>query len=186
MVKDFSRNRFLFRNTAGRFLVWRESRAYRLLEGVKGVPRLYRVIDGLALVLEEIRGENMGGPKEGKNIPATFYDALRDLVERIHGKGLAHCDLKKATNTLIGEDGEPYVIDWGASISEREFRFPILRLIYRRFVLDDHAAIVKLKLRFIPHAVTPKERLLYQNRSAMERLVRKIRDRLREIFQRIM
>ena len=59
VVKDYSANRFVFRNIVGRFLVWRESKAFRKLKGLKGVPTLYRVIDGLALVIEEIPGRSL-------------------------------------------------------------------------------------------------------------------------------
>ncbi|MBU1904416.1 MAG: hypothetical protein KJ573_12600, partial [Proteobacteria bacterium] len=59
VVKDFSTNKFLFRNTVGRFLVWREGKAYKKLRGIRGVPVLYRVVDGLALVIEEIQGRNL-------------------------------------------------------------------------------------------------------------------------------
>ena len=61
VVKDFSANRFLFRNTVGRFLVWRERRAYGKLKNLRGVPDLYRVIDGLALVIEKIPASNAEG-----------------------------------------------------------------------------------------------------------------------------
>ena len=58
-VKDFSRNGFFFRNVVGRFLIWRERKAYSKLKGIQGIPRLYRVIEGLALVLEHIPGKNV-------------------------------------------------------------------------------------------------------------------------------
>jgi serine/threonine-protein kinase RIO1 len=110
---------------------------------------------------------------------------LKDLVDRYHKKGLVHCDLKRAPNTLVGHDGLPYVIDWGASISEREFRFFPLNLIYQRFLLDDHMAIIKLKLRHAPEAVTLEERKRYNHRSGAEKLIRAIRDRLRDILQKV-
>jgi hypothetical protein len=185
VVKDFSRHGFVFRNTVGRFLIWRESRAYRRLRHIRGIPRLYGVVQGLALVLEEIAGQDLGDPKEGKILPAAFFDDLNHLVREIHGRGMAHCDLKKARNTLLGRDGHPYIVDWGASISEREFGFSILRLIYRRFLRDDLAAVVKLKLRFTPEKVTPGERALYERRGLGETAVRAVRDRLKAFFQKV-
>ncbi len=185
VVKDFSTGRFLFRNTVGRFLVWREAKAYKRLENIKGIPALYRIIDGLALVIEEIPSTDLESLDTETKLPDKFFDALEDLVDRCHKRGLAHCDLKRAPNTLMGHDGLPYVIDWGASISEREFRVFPLNHIYQRFLLDDDLAIVKLKLRHIPEAVTREERKRFNHRSGAEKFIRAIRDRLREILQKV-
>jgi hypothetical protein len=92
--------------------------------------------------------------------------------------------LKRAPNTILGDNGLPYIIDWAASISEKEFRIPPLSLIYRRFKLDDHMAITKLKLRHSPETVSPEEVARYNYRSWGERLIRAIRDRLREVLQK--
>ena len=184
VVKDFSKNKFFFRNTVGRFLIWRESKAYRRLRGITGAPVFYRVIDGLALVTEEIPGRSLENLEKEIKLPDSFFEALKELVTRVHDNGLAHCDLKRAPNTLLGDDGLPYIIDWAASISEKEFRIPPLSLIYRRFKLDDHLAITKLKLRHSPETVSPEEAALYNYRSWGERLIRAIRDRVREVLQK--
>ncbi len=186
IVKDFSTLGFRFRNTVGRFLVWREAKAYRKMRNIKGVPTLYRVIGGLALVIEEISGNDIRKlRKEGMRLPNEFFDALKDLVDRFHKRGLAHCDLKKPPNILLGHDGFPYVIDWGAAIFESEFRFPPLNLIYRRFLLDDYIAIIKHRLRHTPETLTPEEKRLYTHRSGVEKAIRAIRDRLRDTFQKL-
>jgi tRNA A-37 threonylcarbamoyl transferase component Bud32 len=185
VVKDFSTGRFVFRNTIGRFLVWREAKAYKKLRNIKGIPALYRIIDGLALVMEEIPSNNLEGLETERKLPDKFFDDLKCLVDKCHERGLAHCDLKRAPNTLVGHDGLPYVIDWGASISEREFRIFPLNHIYRRFLLDDHMAIIKLKLRHDPEAVTRDERKRYNHRSGAEKFIRAVRDRLREVLQKV-
>jgi len=185
IVKDFSTNRFFLRNTVGRFLIWRESKAYRKLMNLSGVPVLHKVIDGLALVLEEIPGGMIDKYTKEMEIPDSFFHALKHLVGKCHKRGIAHCDLKKASNILLGDDGHPYIVDWGAAIFEREFRFFPLNLIYRRFLLDDHMAIIKLKLRLSPETVTLEERERYNRRSVAERFIRVVRERLRDILQKI-
>ena len=185
VVKDYSTNGFLFRNTAGRFLVWRESKAYRKLKNLQGIPTLYRVIDGLALVIEQIPGKTLKKAKTEMETSDRYFDALKHLVDNLHKRGIAHCDLKMSPNILVGQDGLPYIVDWGASISKEEFRFFPLNHVYWRFVLDDKLAVVKAKLRYAPDAVSPEERDQYNYRSKGERLIRAIRDRVREIFQKI-
>ncbi len=185
VVKDFSPNGNLYRNTVGRFLVWRESKAYRRLTGLKGVPCCFRSIEGIALILEEIPGKNIEDLEKEEMLPKEFFEELRKLVERVHERGLAHCDLKRAPNILLGYDGKPYIVDWSASISETESRFFPLNLLYKRFLLDDFNAITKIQLRHCPESVTPEEKRHYDYRSRPEKLIRSIRNKARALLQKI-
>jgi RIO-like serine/threonine protein kinase len=185
VVKDYSSNRFLFRNTVGRFLLWRERKAYRRLKGLRGVPTCYQVIDGLALVIEEISGRDIEGLENEGALSEEFFNQLQELVENVHGRGLAHCDLKRAPNILLGHDERPYIVDWSASISEREFRVFPLNLIYQRFLQDDLNAVTKMKLRHCPQSVGPEEARRYFHRSKTEEKIRSVRDKLRNWLQRI-
>jgi len=185
VVKDFSVNGRVFRNLIGRFLIWRERKAYRRLKGVNGVPALYGVVEGLALVLEEIQGISIEGLDREKKLPPQFFESLRDLVERVHRRGLCHCDLKRAANVLVGDDEQPYIIDWSAAILEREFRFFPASLIYKRFLLDDTHAVIKLQLRHCPEAISPEALRQYRNRGAAERAIRKLRDGARDFLQKV-
>jgi serine/threonine protein kinase len=185
VVKDFSLNGRVFRNLIGRFLVWREKKAYHRLKGVRGVPALYGVVEGLALVLEEIQGRSIEGLDREIRLPPQFFGALRELVERVHLRGLCHCDLKRAANVLVGDDGQPYIIDWSAAILEREFRFFPASLIYKRFLLDDSHAVIKLQLRHCPEAIHPEALRQYQSRSSGERAVRKLRDAARDFLKKV-
>ena len=185
IVKDFSPTGFIFRNTAGRFLVWREKKAYKRLEGLKGAPVFFRVIEGLAIVIEEIQGRNLEKLEKTLILPESFFHELKRLVYRFHKRGLAHCDLKRAPNTLLGEDGLPYIIDWGASISIGEFGFFPLNRLYRRFLLDDYNAIVKLKLRHQPDSITKNEMARYLYRSRSEKIIRALRDGLRKALKKV-
>jgi serine/threonine protein kinase len=184
-VKDYTPNGFLYRHIIGRFLIWRESKAYRGLEGLKGVPTFYRVIDGVALVIEAVSGRTVEGLEKEERLPERFFQELRDLVESVHKRGFAHCDLKRAPNVLRGNDGKPYIIDWSSAISEQEFRFFPFTLIYRRFILDDFDGILKIQLRHRPEAVPLEEKRRYYHRSRVENLVRGIRDGLRSLLQKI-
>ena len=185
VVKDFSNSKFFYRNIIGRFLIWRERRAYETLKGLKGIPTYYGVIDGLALALEEIPSRPL--KKHNKNIKLSdsFFDDLKNIIDSFHKRGLAHCDLKNGANVLVGRDGRPYIVDWSASISEKECRFFPMNRIYLRFVLDDYFAIIKLKMRYAPETLTLTEEREYAQRSHMERGVRVVRDRLRKTLKKI-
>lgn len=185
VVKDFSLNGFLFRNTIGRFLIWRESNAYRRLRGIKGIPAFYRNIDGLALVIEKIEGRDIESAEKESGLSEDFLSELRALVDNIHKRGLAHCDLKRMPNIISGDDGKPYIVDWSASISEREFGLFPLNLIYQRFIHDDLNAIIKIRLKYRPEHVSLEEKNQYAHRSRAEKFVRTIRDKTRYFLQKI-
>ena len=184
VVKDFSENRFLFRNIVGRFLIWREAKAYGKLRGIKGVPEFYGVIGGLALAIEEIPGRSLENLEKEMRLPHTFFESMETLVNAFHQRGLAHCDLKRAPNTLVGPDGMPYIVDWAASISKGELCLPPFNLIFRRFMLDDEMAIVKLALRHCPDRVSAEKKARYHYRSRGEKCIRAIRNKLREVLQK--
>ncbi|MFC1823774.1 hypothetical protein ACFL9T_13770 [Thermodesulfobacteriota bacterium] len=185
VVKDYSVNGFMFRNTIGRFLVWRETKAYRKLKGMSGIPGFHRVVDGLALIIDELPGKNMEGLEGKEKLPPRFFLELRNLIANIHRRGLAHCDLKRAPNIIVGNDGKPCIIDWSAALSKQEFGLFPLNLIYQRFLQDDYNAVLKVQLRHCPESVSPEEKKRYDQRSAFEKMIRKIRDNLRVLLQRI-
>ena len=185
IVKDFSCNGFMFRHILGRFLIWREKKAYKKLEGFAGVPALLGSIGHTALIIEEIQGRDIGSFEVGKNLDEKFYRDLEELIERMHDRGIAHCDLKRAPNIMIGNDGKPYIIDWAASISKSEFRLFPLNLIYERFIRDDLNAVTKIKLKYLPESVSAEEKLRYTERSRAEKFIRAIRDRLRSFIQKV-
>lgn len=185
VLKDFSNSKFFYRNIIGRFLIWREHKAYKKLQGLIGVPVCYGVIDGLALALEEIPSQPLEKHNKNIKLSRTFFDDLKNIVDSFHRVGLAHSDLKNGANVLVGDDGRPYIVDWSASISQKEFRFFPLNRIYLRFVLDDYFAIIKLKMRYASETLTLEERRQYAKRSHMEKGIRAIRDRLRKVFKKI-
>ena len=185
VIKDFSRNGFLFRNTVGRFLIWRESKAYRRLRGIKGVPLFYGTIGGLALIVEEIEGKDLESVQKGEELPEDFFKRLRALVGEIHKRGVAHCDLKRAPNIIMGNDGDPCIVDWSASICKKELGFFPLSPIFNRFVRDDLNAITKISLKYRPEIVSPKEKQQYYHRSRAEIVIRSLRDKARAMLKKI-
>jgi RIO-like serine/threonine protein kinase len=184
-VKDFSVNGFYFRNIIGRFLVWRECRAYRRLIDLQGVPALLGTKDGLAVFMEEIDGKDLDSLEPDSSLPENFFRDLKDLVNEIHKQGLVHCDLKRAPNIILGNDGKPYIVDWSAALSKVELKIFPLNLIFKRFIRDDNNAIIKLMLKYRPEDITDEEKERYLYRSSIERLVRTIRDAARNLLQRI-
>lgn len=186
VIKDFSPNGFIYRNIIGRVLVWRETKAYRRLKGLKGVPTLYRSVDGLALIIEEIKGRNLENLEKETRLSEDFFKELSSLVANVHRRGLVHGDLKRAPNIISGNDGRPYLVDWAASVSKSEFDFFPFNLIYQLLIQDDLNAIVKRQLEHSPESVSPEAKRRYAHRSRAEKLIRAIWEKVgKKILRRI-
>lgn len=185
IVKDFRCNGFLYRNIVGRFLIWREEKAYRKLKGLKGIPAFYGSTGGITLIVEEIKGTDIEKIEVISSLDDTFYEELKNLIKEIHKRGIAHCDLKRAPNIMLGNDGKPYIVDWASAISEREFRFFPLNKIYERFIKDDLNAVTKLRLKHQPEKVSREDKDLYTKRSRVERLVRTVKDWFKDFLKKI-
>lgn len=51
----------------------------------------------------------------GEWVPDTFFPQLARTLAEIHRRGLAYVDLHKRENILVGDDGQPYLIDFQIS-----------------------------------------------------------------------
>ena len=185
IVKDYSVNGFIFRNVVGRFLLWRESWVYQRLKGIKGVPAFYRKIGGLALVVSKVHGKDLERLSEGEKPDPQFFQKLTRLIQKCHRHGVAHCDLKRSSNILIDDVGDPHIVDWAAAIIEKEFFLYPLTIIYKKFIDDDFKAVIKLKMRYCPEGITDEEKRNYPQGVLGERTIRAVRDTARRWLQRV-
>jgi hypothetical protein len=118
VVKDFGPRAPWLRQTLGRFLVWRELRAYGALRGHPAVPVLLGRLDAFAFAVEYRPGERMTREVTGR-VSSQFASALEGAVLMMHARGVAHLDLRHRGNVLVGEDGEPILIDFASAICFR-------------------------------------------------------------------
>jgi tRNA A-37 threonylcarbamoyl transferase component Bud32 len=209
VVKDFSRQGWLYRNIVGRALIWREKKAYNMLQGIEGVPCLYRTIPGNALIIEAVEGQDLRSFEEElvamiqdgvdpsvleekrRFLSPVFFEKLKKLVDKIHERGMAHCDLKRTPNIMIGKNGSPYIVDWAAFMAKSESRVFPMNILYRRFLQDDCLAITKLKVNNRPDLATEEEHQAYRDYKAgreeagIERVVRELRKKIREVLKKM-
>jgi len=184
VVKDYRTNGPLFRNIVGRVLVLREKYAYQRLGGIAGVPAFYGKIDSFTLCIAYVPGSNLEEIEKNGGPPRGFFPSLENLIEEIHGKGLVHCDIKKAANVMADKEGRPWLIDWAASLSKSECRIFPLNHLYRRLLVDDKKALIKFMLRSVPEAVSSGEMEKYLKRDPVEVFVRAARDIFRTFLKR--
>lgn len=148
VVKDFSPRATAVRWTLGRWLIRREARVYRALDGHPAVPRLLGRLDALALVVE-----HRGGARFSRRRPWTFSPEfgrqLREAVEGLHQRGVVHVDLRHRSNVRAGPDGRPVLIDFDSALHFREGGFG-RRFLLPFFSLADRYGLRKWSRRLEP------------------------------------
>ena len=118
IFKDFSSRAFLVRHTVGRFLLGREVRALRRLDGIAGVPAQAFRVDAFAMAARFVPGRALADTPDGP-FSTEFLLALEALLRQVHARGIVHLDTRGGGNLLIDADGAPGIIDFQAALSTR-------------------------------------------------------------------
>lgn len=121
----------------------REYEAYRRMEGLAGVPRCHGLLAGRYLVLEFISGTPY---REAEWVDRErWFDEFLAVLRGIHGRGVAHGDLKSKSNILVTEAGRPCVIDFGTAFVLKPGVHPVNNWLFRHARRMDLNAYVKHK-----------------------------------------
>lgn len=128
-----------------RALLRREHGVYARLEGIAGIPRSFGLVDGEYLALEFIAGPSLREHEARIDDREGLFGRLLATVEAMHAAGVAHGDLKRKDNIVIGSGELPYLIDFGIAV-QRSARSELWnRLVFARVRQMDLNAWVKLK-----------------------------------------
>ncbi len=102
----------------GRGLARREALVLERLAGLPGIPPGCGTIWADGLTCEHaVAHEYIPGRPLSKDVVLSdhFFEGLHTALRSIHRRGLAYVDLHKRENVLVGEDGQPYLIDFQVS-----------------------------------------------------------------------
>lgn len=158
----------------GRTAIQREHEVYRRIDGIRGVPRCFGVIDGRKLVLEHVRGGTFRRRETEITNWDSFFADLLETIDAIHSVGVAHGDLKRKDNLIVGADMRPYIVDFGVASIDEPNATLWTRFMYRWMRQYDYNAWIKLKYRRQVDALSPADARLYRP-TAAERVARVIR-----------
>lgn len=92
----------------------------------------------------------------------------------MHAAGVAHGDLKRKENTLVGRDETPYLIDFGIASLRSDGAHYINRIRFDQMRQMDLNAYIKLKYGPFLDRMTPEDVGLYRP-LRIERLARRAR-----------
>jgi hypothetical protein len=140
----------------GWFLARNESRILQRLEDTGRVPvilgpvAINGKVHSTAIARKFVEGHPLGHREQ---VHAEFFPRLRTLLDTMHQRGLAYVDLHKRENVLVGDDGEPYLIDF--QISYANFagflgRLPTSKLILKVLQKSDDYHLEKLRRKSLP------------------------------------
>lgn len=185
VVKDFSRSDTLFRLIVGPILIRREFGALRILNGVRGVPRLVGRLDRYALAMEDVMGRNLF-EVEPETLDQEFYSRLMRVVDDMHSRGVAHCDLRSRGNVVRGGDGLPYLVDFAACVFRGRGVNPVFSWLFKQFAAADRNAVLRIKQRLSPELLTESEAAELAAPMPFERPARFIGENLRRLTRRLL
>ena len=165
-----------------RWMIRREYAVYQRIRGVSGVPRCFGLSDD-RLLLEFIEGHPLRLSAGELPDRDSFFSALLETLQGIHGAGVAHSDMKRKDNILVTPEGTPCLIDFGSAVLRSDHRGPVRRWIFRQACQIDLNAWVKHKyLARYDHVSDEDAR--YYNPTVVERIVRPVRRFWRKISAR--
>ena len=157
----------------GKRALTREHRVYSCLGGVRGVPRCYGLLDGTHLVLEHVAGASLRTQPELKD-RERFFAELLTSIEAMHAAGVAHGDLKRKNNVVVGPGERPYIIDFGIARLRATDRDGQGGLVFEWVKQMDYNAWAKLKYRGRMDELSAEDAARYRP-LWLERLARWIR-----------
>ncbi len=128
-----------------RTLLQREHAIYERLAGIAGIPRCFGLVGGERLALEYVAGPSLREHEARLADRATFFGKLLLAVQAMHAAGVAHGDLKRKDNIIVGPGEQPYLIDFGIAVRRSATGAAWNRYAFEPLVQMDMNAWVKLK-----------------------------------------
>jgi hypothetical protein len=121
IVCKFNRQRAVFGLSLrwlGRLLARHEAGILHRLQDLSHLPRWSGPVRVAGRVLpyavahDYLPGHPLG---RGERVCAEFFPKLLELLHQVHQRRMAYIDLHKRENILVGEDGQPYLLDFQIS-----------------------------------------------------------------------
>lgn len=183
ILKDQNGCDAAFARVIGPLLAHREARALDALQGLAGVPALLGRPDRRSVLMEHLPATPIARASHS-DWPA-FFTALERLLDAMHDRGVAHCDLRSPDNTLVDESGKPVLVDFVASVRRTGAWNPVGRGIFRALCRVDEKAVIKLKSIVAPELIGADERELLEHGPVTHRAFRGLGIGIRKLTRKL-
>ena len=144
-VKDYGARSAILRDTLGRWLIRRESRAYEAAAGLDGLPRFLGRLGPHALALEYVDARPLA--EDDRPRDHAFFDRLDALVGKLHARGIALGDLHHR-DVLVTENDALYIVDLATAWIADDDAGPVRRAVFRRLADLDRVAAARMRARW--------------------------------------
>lgn len=167
-VKDYAAKSLPIR-WSGALQLAREARAYRRLGGVEGVPRFYGALDRHAIIIEYVGGIRLPKYHARHGGVPRVAERVRELLARVHERGIIHGDLRSRDNILVTAGGALHLIDYSSAMVFEPGTWA-RRVVFPRLRRAEERALLKWKVALVPDQVTPEELALHRRFKRLRRL----------------
>jgi len=161
----------VFTRRVSEHFIQHEYKIYQRLEDIAGIPKCYGLSDDGSLILEYIDGSSYREKEYILENRDQFFIDLLALILSIHKAGVSHGDLKRKDNILVGENDQPYLIDFGTAMSLNSKNKFIKRWLYNFSKQTDLNAWIKHKYSRQYDKITEDD-LAYYSSSKLDKLIR--------------
>ena len=158
ILKDVYDRHPLFRFTLGRRLISREYRKYKALDGLEGVPHVYRRLDRDAFLIEYIDAVPLSLKHIGPHRALTpeLFEAYGRLIDALHARRIVHLDLRNKKNFMLGPNDEAYIVDFASAVRVPDW-LPFRGWFMSVLGSSDQTGLLKVKRRLAPELLTDAE-----------------------------
>ena len=145
-VKTYAPRGLIVRNTLGRWLIRRESAAYRAAAGVAALPGFLGRLGPHAMATEWVDAQPLSA-REGTALEAEIFDRLALVLDELHDRGVALSDLHHR-DVLLAEDGSLYLVDLATAWVLGARQGFVRRRLFERFRESDRVNLARMRARF--------------------------------------
>ena len=154
---------------SGAIQLAREVKAYERLEGVPGVPRFHGALDRNAIIIEYVGGIRLPKFHARHGGVPRVAERIKELLGRVHARGIIHGDLRSRDNILVTPGGELYLIDFSSAMVFKPGSWA-MRLLFPRFERAEQRALLKWKVALAPQDLTAEELAAHRRFKRLRRL----------------
>jgi len=155
ILKDFHGHHPFIKRIWGSRIIAREARVYKRLEGIGGIPRVLKILDQFAFVMEYVEGEMLSKVEKG-SLPPDFFARLKTLINDMHGRGITHGDIREK-NIIVAPGYKPFLIDFAGAFCLKGGGNFLNRALLRRLIRVDNLTILKIQNNLLPESLAPEE-----------------------------
>ena len=161
LAKDFSARPLAVRRLFGRHVLRHEADALARLQGIPGIPAIGGMAGKDRLLMQYVAD---GGPlRDSRELdraefpPLDFFLRLRKIVATMHGRGLAHGDIRRR-NILQGKGDQPFLVDFATAVFRDGWFSPLRGILFGISRRSDIDALIRLQHSFYPDSLPAPER----------------------------